>query len=108
MDLNSLNFEIDPSWKAAPAGFFIPEFATAPDGTRYMRGTGRKIPYRMEENGDCVCTVCGGLIMAAGVCHSIHDGPFPLSGSGRVHHEEIPYCPKCETKPDSCGSFIRP
>jgi len=37
----------------------------------------------------------------------IWDGPFPMSGSGRCHYESVPYCPKCEEKPNIHGSPIR-
>jgi len=60
--------------------------------------TGKKgIGYRHE---------CGVSIMAAIVYHPIWDGPFAGSGSGRVHQETVPYCPKCEAKPDERGAPI--
>ena len=49
---------------------------------------------------------CGEDIMAARITPPIWDGPFPCSGSGRVRSEIIPYCPKCEEKPDSSGTPI--
>lgn len=49
---------------------------------------------------------CGTEIEGATVAHPIWDGPFPMSGSGRCHYETIPYCPKCETKPDFRGAPI--
>jgi len=42
----------------------------------------------------------------AKVTHPIHDGPFPLSGYGRVHTETVPFCPKCETTPNTSGAPI--
>ena len=50
---------------------------------------------------------CGEEIEGVDVHHPIHDGPFPLSGSGKVHIETTPYCPKCEEKPASSGSPIK-
>lgn len=49
---------------------------------------------------------CGTEIMGASVHHPIWDGPFACSGGGEVHVETVPYCPKCETKPDSRGAPI--
>lgn len=49
---------------------------------------------------------CGEEIMAATVYHPIWDGPFAMSGSGRVHRETVPFCPKCETPPDERGAPI--
>lgn len=46
---------------------------------------------------------CGTEIKGARVAHPIHDGPFPLSGSGRCHYETVPFCPKCETEPSFHG-----
>ena len=51
---------------------------------------------------------CGATIQTARVHHPIHDGPFPLSGGGRVQVEEIPYCPRCELTPDWQGLPITP
>ena len=52
------------------------------------------------------CNDCSSDIMSSIVAHPIHDGPFPLSGSGQCHYEQVPYCPKCEEKPNYNGSFI--
>jgi hypothetical protein len=53
------------------------------------------------------CTKCATTVLAALVAHSIHDGPFPLSGSGQCSNETVPYCPTCEKEPDFHGSIIR-
>lgn len=50
---------------------------------------------------------CGEIVRAAQVAHPIWDSPFPCSGSGRCQYETVPYCPKCEEKPDYHGSPIR-
>lgn len=55
---------------------------------------------------DFVCRDCGSDIMGARVAHPIHDGPFPLSGSGRCEYETVPYCPECDDKPNFHGSPI--
>lgn len=49
---------------------------------------------------------CGAPIQSVPVYHSIHDGPFPLSGSGRVHVEHVPFCPDCEEAPTAYGMPI--
>ena len=49
---------------------------------------------------------CGTEIQGARVAHPIHDGPFPLSGSGRCHYETVPFCPNCETEPGFHGAPI--
>ncbi len=49
---------------------------------------------------------CGTGINGKPVTHPIWDGPFALSGSGRVHTETVPFCPKCETEPNSSGAPI--
>ncbi len=49
---------------------------------------------------------CGAEIQGKRVTHPIWDGPFPLSGSGRVHTETIPFCPQCELEPNSSGAPI--
>lgn len=71
---------------------------------------------RERKNGQVVYTKknavytcqCGAEVLAAEVFHPIHDGPFPLSGSGRVKKEIVPFCPKCEEKPSSSGKIITP
>lgn len=72
---------------------------------RMKRSNNNAYQYR-ESQEDYVCTECGSEIMVGKAAPSIHDGPFPLSGSGKVENEEVPYCPKCEKKPNFHGSFI--
>lgn len=50
---------------------------------------------------------CGAVVQGQRVYHSVHDGPFPLSGSGQVVTEEVPYCPQCEAVPMWQGAPIR-
>ena len=50
---------------------------------------------------------CGQEIIAITRAHPIWDGPFPCSGSGRCHYEQVPYCPECEEEPSSSGTPIR-
>ncbi len=49
---------------------------------------------------------CGAEIQGKQVSHSIHDGPFPLSGSGQVRTETVPFCPNCELEPNQYGAPI--
>jgi hypothetical protein len=47
---------------------------------------------------------CGKEIMCADVTLSHRMEGFPLGGDGRVKHQDVPFCPKCETQPDT-GTF---
>ncbi len=46
-----------------------------------------------------LCEKCGGVRLVETVYDSIHDGPFPLSGSGKTIARDVEYCPKCDPKP---------
>lgn len=59
-----------------------------------------------RKEGD-LCDKCGTPLEVTRVAHPIHDGPFPLSGSGKCEYEMVPYCPKCETKPSFHGAAIK-
>jgi hypothetical protein len=85
---------------------YFPETADCECGAKYRRKPGAVNMY-IQRGDDFLCTVCGEKIMAAEVAHSIHDGPFPLSGSGRVQYEAVPYCPKCEKEPSFHGMPIK-
>ena len=100
--IEDLEFKVKEvaSWQV-----FKPEIAFSNDGTEYLRAVGSKIVYQKTEKG-YKCTACGSTVMAGTVAHPIHDGPFPLSGSGKVHPEEAPYCPKCEKAPKYSGTPI--
>jgi hypothetical protein len=54
--------------------------------------------------GSMTCYKCNSDIKAEEVAHPIWDGPFPMSGSGGCEYESVPYCPKCETKPNFHGA----
>lgn len=60
----------------------------------------------VKKGDSFACQNCNSEILAAEVLHPIHDGPFPLSGSGRVKTETVPYCPQCEVVPSSSGTII--
>ena len=88
---------------------YRPEVATCGIcGASYQRKRNSEIAYKAEteEGKKYVCTVCGTTIMAAKISHAIHDGPFPLSGSGKVQYEIEPYCPNCEEEPKPNGMPI--
>lgn len=53
-----------------------------------------------------VCKTCEATVMAVQVAHPIHDGPFPMSGSGECRYEEVGYCPNCERKPNFHGAPV--
>jgi len=75
------------------------------EGIEYLRKVGSQIIYKPNgENYQCL--KCGSEIVAAQVAHPIWDGPFPMSGSGQCHYESVPYCTKCEEKPNFHGSPI--
>lgn len=78
-------------------------------GTYYQIKIGSKVAYKTTDNGEnWWCNECGSEIRCVEQTRPIHDGPFPLSGSGRVHIEQVPYCPKCETIPETRGVPITP
>ena len=63
--------------------------------------------YYINEAGDYACKDCQSDILCVTVIFSIHDGPFPLSGSGKTTRQNFPYCPKCEEKPEIRGLPIK-
>ena len=89
-----------PSWAA-----FKLEIAHK-SGLEYHRKAGSEIVYK-KQGENFVCLDCGSEIMVESVAHPIWDGPFPMSGSGKCHYEKVPYCPKCEGKPNFHGQPIQ-
>jgi len=87
-----------PTWRT-----YTPEIAKSGDGKIYHKNGDH---VYIESGDEFKCVDCNDTVMAATVHHSIHDGPFPLSGSGSVKNESVPYCPTCEEIPNSSGSFI--
>lgn len=61
--------------------------------------------YRESEQ-DFVCNECGSEILTTTVAHTVRDGLFAFSGSGRVQNETVPYCPHCEKEPEFHGKAI--
>jgi len=51
------------------------------------------------------CDSCKGVKLTETVYDSIHDGPFPLSGSGKTKSRSVEYCPDCDPKPQ--GGIIK-
>lgn len=48
---------------------------------------------------------CGGIVVSVDVIHQLRYRAMPLAGDGRVEHEEVPYCPSCETEPPAEGAI---
>ena len=46
---------------------------------------------------------CGTELKGKDVYLTVRDGIFPLSGSGDVRTEIVPFCPKCEREPEGHG-----
>jgi hypothetical protein len=57
--------------------------------------------------GDGYLHSCGTYLLGEYVYLTVIDGVFPLSGSGEVRTECVPYCPSCEKKPEGHG-FLTP
>lgn len=64
---------------------------------------------RSEPDG-WVCKKTGADIMCTQVGRSLHDGPFPLSGSGKVLTVGHLHCPACQPdwKAPNYGESIKP
>ncbi|MEK6885162.1 MAG: hypothetical protein AABY22_36360 [Nanoarchaeota archaeon] len=112
---DNLEFLVNDEWlqfkKENPWLTFVPEFTEDEEGNKFMRRSGETKIYRITEedeegNQKYVCNDCGSTILGAKIAHPIWDGPFPMSGSGKCHYEDVPYCPKCEQKPDYHGAPI--
>ena len=73
--------------------------------TEYHQKQGADVAYKAMGEG-FVCTGCGGEIMTATVAHTVRDDFFPLSGSGRVQNEAVPYCKNCEKEPAFHGKAV--
>ena len=105
MTKEDLEFSVSAQWqkfaRESPWASFILETATA-GGIEYHRRRGSDKVYKKVGDG-FQCVSCSSEIQTGRVAHPIHDGPFPLSGSGRYHYEEVPYCPKCEGEPNFHG-----
>jgi uncharacterized protein with PIN domain len=109
MAKENLEFSVSEQWqkfaRESPWASFVLETAKDTEGVEYHRRRGSDKVYRISEEG-FRCIDCNSEIKVVRVAHPIHDGPFPLSGSGRCHYEEVPYCPKCEEEPNFHGSPI--
>ena len=114
MSIKNLEFKVNESWQKVADETswkaFIPEFAEDSNGQKYMRRKGNSNIYKITSETEgrffAECGECKGEIVSATVAHSIHDGPFPLSGSGQCKYEQVPYCSNCEEKPNYHGSSI--
>jgi hypothetical protein len=70
------------------------------------RAPGDESKWTKSPEGSWHCNDCGALIQAAQIAHPVHDGPFPLSGSGSCEYETVGYCPNCERKPGFHGAPV--
>jgi len=61
---------------------------------------------KFEKDVGFECLVCGSNILEVQVIHAILDESSAMSGSEKCKYEPVPYCPKCEQKPDYHGSPI--
>lgn len=59
---------------------------------------------RTRDGKEWVHKPCGTILLGKTVHLSVRDGLFPLSGTGEVVRETVPYCPTCETEPSSHGT----
>lgn len=105
-----LEFSVSQTWQKAqkenPWLACILETATDSNGQEFIRRKGSKIAYRSNGEG-YVCAQCGSEILTGSVAHAIWRGFLPTSNTGKCHHEEVPYCPKCEKEPDFHGTPIQ-
>ncbi len=101
INLDGLEFKVIdvPSWSS-----FRPMVAKR-DGMEFLKKKDSNLVYIKIEGG-YVCVDCNSEILGGTIAHPIHDGPFPLSGSGKCHYEKEPYCPSCETEPNCSGMSI--
>ena len=51
------------------------------------------------------CDKCTGVKLTKTVYDSIHDGSFPLSGSGKTQSRIVQYCPDYDPEPR--GGFLK-
>lgn len=66
---------------------------------------------RVEEmatlkSGSWSCNKCNSEIQQTTGYASVHDGPGNMSGGGTVLHYPVPYCPKCEGKPETPHDIV--
>jgi hypothetical protein len=110
MSAEKLEFRVNEEWqkllKEYPWMSFVPEDAKDSKGNEYQRKRGSSVIYKKTDNG-YICINCGSEIETAEVIHPVWDGPFPCSGSGKTAKETVPYCPKCEEKPNPSGTPIQ-
>lgn len=64
--------------------------------TEFHKKANSDVVYKGKPGHDFICCKCREGIVVATVAHTIWDGNFPLSGSGRVQNEYVPYYKKCE------------
>lgn len=58
-----------------------------------------------EPRKEWLCKNCGSIIMSQTVARSMHLKDM-LGGFGQCQYDEIPYCPKCEVRPNYHGKPV--
>lgn len=72
-----------------------------------VNGLTGKVYVRKRGSSDYVCKDDGSVIISERVSHSVFLGPDTVNfGTGEVVKADVPYCPKCEKRPNSHGSPI--
>ena len=59
--------------------------------------------YHRDASENMTSVACEWDVQIASVTHSIHDGSRHGIGNGKTWTEDVVFCPKCETRPDSHG-----
>ena len=72
-------------------------------GTLYELNKSSGAVYKAPEKGLFIHMACGTEVDCVWRTHPVWDGLFACSGSGEVDKYPIPFCPKCETEPESTG-----
>lgn len=62
----------------------------------------RSSVMKIEERGhvEGICNICGSEIDITATGRSLHDGPFALSGGGKVISVGEVYCKECDGAPE--------
>ena len=105
-DLSTLTFSTTEEWRELEKiqpGLFVLEFAIGPEGKHYLRVKGRDAVY-VQNKEFLQCAQCGSDILTAEIYHPIWNNG--VAGDGKCRIEEVPYCPKCEEKPNYSGMPI--
>ena len=64
----------------------------------------------VTDGEDQRCHICNTKVEIVGVYFSIHDARFDeCGGGGKVMHLAVPFCPRCESRPEdrACSTSSR-